>query len=34
MNRPITNTEIESVITKLQDQMALQANSTQHLEKN
>ena len=33
-NRPITNTEIESVITKLQDQMTLQANSTKHTHKN
>ena len=27
MNRPITSTEIEFVVTELQDQMALQANS-------
>ena len=34
MNRPITSTEIEFLITELQDQMALQANSPKHLEKN
>ena len=39
MNRPITSNEIESVILKLptrevQDQMALQVNSTKHLEHN
>ena len=38
MNRPITGTEIETVIknleqTKAQDQMASQANSIKHLEK-
>ena len=37
MNRPITSTEIETVIkifqqTKAQDQMASQANSIKHLE--
>ena len=39
MNRPITSTEIESVIknlptNKTQDQMASQANSIKHLEKS
>ena len=39
MNRPITNTQIKSVIknsqqTKVQDQMASQASSTKHLEKS
>ena len=39
MNRPITSTEIETVIknsqqTKAQDQMASQANSIKHLEKS
>ena len=39
INRPITSTEIETVIklfqqTKAQDQMALQANSIKHLEKS
>ena len=39
MNRPITSTEIETVIKKLpttrvQDQMASQANSIKHLEKS
>ena len=38
MNRPITSTEIETVIknlsTKFQDQMASQANSIKHLEKS
>ena len=39
MNRPITSTEIESVIknlqeTKAQDQMASQTNSIKHLEKS
>ena len=39
MNRPITSTEIETVIkifqqAKAQDQMASQANSTKHLEKS
>ena len=40
INRPITNTEIETVIKNLptnkkaQDQMASQANSTKHLEKS
>ena len=40
MNRPITSTEIETGIkknlqqTKVQDQMASQANSTKHLEKS
>ena len=38
INRPITSTEIESVIinlpTKAQDQMASQANSIKHLEKS
>ena len=39
MNRPITSTEIETVIknfqqTKVQDKMASQANSTKHLEKS
>ena len=39
INRPITNTEIETVIiifqqTKAQDQMASQANSIKHLEKS
>ena len=39
MNRPITSTDIETVIQKLptnkfQDQMASQANSIKHLEKN
>ena len=38
MNRPATSTKVESVVNKLptnkfQDQMASQANSTQHLEK-
>ena len=33
MNRPITSTEIETVKTKAQDQMASQANSIKHLEK-
>ena len=38
MNRPITSSEIETVIkvfreTKAQDQMASQANSIKHLEK-
>ena len=38
-NRPITSTKTETVIknlqqTKAQDQMASQANSTKHLEKN
>ena len=38
MNRPITSTEIETVIknsqqTKVQDLMASQANSIKHLEK-
>ena len=38
INRPITSTEIETVIkifqqTKAQDQMASQANSIKHLEK-
>ena len=36
MNRPITNTEIETVIknfpTKAKDQMASQVNSIKHLE--
>ena len=39
MNRPITSTEIETVIknfqkTKFQDQLASQANSIKHLEKS
>ena len=39
MNRPITSTEIETVIknsqqTKVQDQMAPQANSIKHLERS
>ena len=39
MNAPITRTEIETVIknfqqTKVQDQMASQANSIKHLEKS
>ena len=39
MTRPITSTEIETVIknfqrTKVQDQMASQANSIKHLEKS
>ena len=39
MSRPITSTEIETVIknfqqTKAQDQMASQANSIKHLEKS
>ena len=38
MNRPITSNEIETVIknlpTKVQDQMASQANSIKHLEKS
>ena len=39
MNRPITGTEIESVIinsqqTKVWDQLASQANSIKHLEKS
>ena len=39
MNGPITSTEIETVIkklpqTKVQDQMASQANSIKHLEKS
>ena len=39
MNRPITSTEIEIVTknfqqTKVQDQMASQANSIKHLEKS
>ena len=39
MNRPITSTEIETVIKNLptskpQDQMASQANSVKHLEKS
>ena len=39
MNRPVTSTEIETVIkilqqTKAQDQMASQANSIKHLEKS
>ena len=39
INRPITSTEIETVIkilqqTKPQEQMASQANSIKHLEKN
>ena len=39
MNRPITSTEIETVIknlqtNKTQDQMASQANSIKHLEKS
>ena len=38
LNRPITSTEIESVIrnhpTKAQDQMASQLNSTKNLEKS
>ena len=39
MNRPITSTEMETVIktfqqTKAQDQMASQANSIKHLEKS
>ena len=39
MNRPITSTEIETVIknlptNKAQDQMATQANSIKHLEKS
>ena len=38
MNGPITSNEIETVIkilpTKVQDQMASQANSTKHLEKS
>ena len=40
MNRPITSTEIESVIyknhkqTKVQDQTTSQANSIKHLEKS
>ena len=39
INRPITSNEIETVIknlptTKLQDQMASQANSIKHLEKS
>ena len=39
MNRPITRAEIETVIknsqqTKVQDQMASQANSTKHLHKS
>ena len=39
MNRPITSTEIETVMiktlpTKVQEQMASQANSTKHLEKS
>ena len=39
INRPITSTEIETVIkifqeTKAQDQIASQANSVKHLEKS
>ena len=39
INRPITSTEIESVIknsqqTKVQDQMSSPANTTNHLEKS
>ena len=39
LNRPITSTEIETVIknlpqTKVQDQMASQVNPTKHLEKS
>ena len=39
INRPITRTEIETVITffqqtKAQDQMASQANSIKHLQKS
>ena len=39
MNKPITNTEIETVIinfqqTKVEDQMASQANSIKHLERS
>ena len=39
INRPITSNEIETVIknlpqTKVQDQMASQANSIRHLKKN
>ena len=39
MNRPITSTEVETVIknsqqTKVQDQMAPQANSIKHLERS
>ena len=39
INRPITSTEIQTVIkifqeTKAQDQMASQANSIKHLEKS
>ena len=34
MNRPITSTEIETVKTKAQDQMASQVKSTKHLEKS
>ena len=40
MSNPITSTEVEAVIkkisqkTKAQDQMALQENSTKHLEKS
>ena len=39
INRPITSTEIETVIkifqqTKAQDQMASQANSIKHLQKS
>ena len=39
MNRPVTSTEIETVIkffqqTKVQDQMASQVNSIKHLEKS
>ena len=39
INRPITSTEIETVIkifqqTKVKDQMASQANSIKHLEKS
>ena len=37
LNRPITRTEIETVIKNLpkaQDQMASQLNSTKHLEKS
>ena len=39
INKPITHTEIETVIknfqqTKAQDQMASQANSIKHLEKS
>ena len=38
-NRPITSTEIETMIkklpkTKVQDQMASQANTSKHLEKS